>query len=34
MLAEEYNINYNNFTKQRLGLTNHGISAQLQALTI
>jgi hypothetical protein len=32
--ATEYNINCINFTQQRFGLTNHGISAQQKALTV
>ena len=34
MLAEEYIINCINFTQQRFGLTNHGISAPQKALTV
>jgi len=32
--AAEYNIIFINFTQQRFGLTNHGISAQQKALTV
>jgi hypothetical protein len=34
MLAEEYIINCINFTQQRFGLKNHGISAQQKALDV
>ena len=32
--ATEYNINFINFTQQRFGLTDHGISAQPIDLTV
>jgi len=32
--ATEYNINCTNFTQQRFGLTNHGISAQQKVLAV
>jgi hypothetical protein len=32
--ATEYNINCINFTQQSFGLTNHGMAAQLKALSV
>jgi len=34
MLADEYIFICINFTQQRFGLTNHGISAQQKALAV